>query len=86
MKVGTGYIAFGGTQTVAPTIDHFCALVENYGPAEMRKTLGPRALSGVFLECPAPDHRAVWSGRVAIEHDLTRGERHAVVAPIRVAV
>jgi catechol 2,3-dioxygenase-like lactoylglutathione lyase family enzyme len=39
VKVGTGYFAFGGNTTAAPSIDHFCALVEDYRPAEMRKTL-----------------------------------------------
>jgi catechol 2,3-dioxygenase-like lactoylglutathione lyase family enzyme len=39
VKLGTGYIAFGGNPTVTPSIDHFCALVENYQPQEMRKNL-----------------------------------------------
>src|ERR1700733_12460338 len=39
IKLGTGYLAFGGNQTAAPNIDHFCALVENYQPQEMRKSL-----------------------------------------------
>ena len=39
VKLGTGYLAFGGNQTATPFIDHFCALVENYQPQEMRKSL-----------------------------------------------
>jgi catechol 2,3-dioxygenase-like lactoylglutathione lyase family enzyme len=39
VKLGTGYIAFGGNQSATPSIDHFCALIENYQPPEMRKTL-----------------------------------------------
>jgi catechol 2,3-dioxygenase-like lactoylglutathione lyase family enzyme len=39
VKLGTGYIAFGGNQTASPSIDHFCTLIENYQPQEMRKTL-----------------------------------------------
>jgi catechol 2,3-dioxygenase-like lactoylglutathione lyase family enzyme len=39
VKLGAGYLAFGGNQTVSPSIDHFCTLVENYQPPEMRKTL-----------------------------------------------
>src|SRR5579863_1187887 len=39
VKLGTGYIAFGGNATASPSIDHFCALVENYQPQEMRKNL-----------------------------------------------
>jgi catechol 2,3-dioxygenase-like lactoylglutathione lyase family enzyme len=39
VKLGTGYIAFGGNATATPSIDHFCALIENYQPPEMRKSL-----------------------------------------------
>jgi catechol 2,3-dioxygenase-like lactoylglutathione lyase family enzyme len=39
VKLGAGYIAFGGNATASPSIDHFCALVENYQPQEMRKSL-----------------------------------------------
>ncbi|MGP0076780.1 MAG: VOC family protein [Bryobacteraceae bacterium] len=39
VKLGAGYLAFGGNQTATPNIDHFCALVENYQPQEMRKNL-----------------------------------------------
>jgi catechol 2,3-dioxygenase-like lactoylglutathione lyase family enzyme len=39
VKLGTGYVAFGGNQTVTPSIDHFCVLIENYQPPEMRKSL-----------------------------------------------
>jgi catechol 2,3-dioxygenase-like lactoylglutathione lyase family enzyme len=39
VKLGTGYVAFGGNATVSPSIDHFCVLIENYQPQEMRKSL-----------------------------------------------
>jgi catechol 2,3-dioxygenase-like lactoylglutathione lyase family enzyme len=39
VKLGTGYIAFGGNQAATPSIDHFCVLMENYQPPEMRKSL-----------------------------------------------
>jgi catechol 2,3-dioxygenase-like lactoylglutathione lyase family enzyme len=39
IKLGTGYIAFGGNQSATPSIDHFCVLIENYQPPEMRKSL-----------------------------------------------
>ena len=43
VRLGTSYIAFGGiTATTAnqqPRIDHFCALVKDYQPQEMRKAL-----------------------------------------------
>jgi catechol 2,3-dioxygenase-like lactoylglutathione lyase family enzyme len=39
VKLGAGYAAFGGNPSVSPSIDHFCALVENYQPQEMRKSL-----------------------------------------------
>jgi catechol 2,3-dioxygenase-like lactoylglutathione lyase family enzyme len=43
VRLGTSYIAFGGfnasAQNPQPRIDHFCALVQNYNPQEMRKAL-----------------------------------------------
>ncbi len=39
VKLGTGYLAFGGKPDAVPSLDHFCALIENYQPAEMRKSL-----------------------------------------------
>jgi catechol 2,3-dioxygenase-like lactoylglutathione lyase family enzyme len=39
VKLGTGYLAVGGNQNVAPNIDHFCALVPDLRPQEMRKSL-----------------------------------------------
>ena len=39
VKIGTAYLAFGGNQTSSPSIDHFCALIENYQPQEMRSSL-----------------------------------------------
>jgi len=50
VKLGTGYIAFGGNAAASPSIDHFCALVENYQAPEMRKTL---EAAGVTLS-PGP--------------------------------
>lgn len=39
VRLGTGYLAFGGNKTATPTIDHFCALVDDYRPQELRKEL-----------------------------------------------
>jgi catechol 2,3-dioxygenase-like lactoylglutathione lyase family enzyme len=43
VRLGTSYIAFGGAganaQNAQPRIDHFCALVQDYKPQEMRKAL-----------------------------------------------
>jgi catechol 2,3-dioxygenase-like lactoylglutathione lyase family enzyme len=41
VRMGTAYIAFGGTPATdpAPKIDHFCALVKDYKPDEMRATI-----------------------------------------------
>jgi catechol 2,3-dioxygenase-like lactoylglutathione lyase family enzyme len=39
VRTGISYIAFGGNPEMPPHIDHFCALVEDYKPQEMRKTL-----------------------------------------------
>ncbi len=41
VRMGTAYIAFGGTPATdaTPKIDHFCALVKNYKPDEMRAAL-----------------------------------------------
>jgi catechol 2,3-dioxygenase-like lactoylglutathione lyase family enzyme len=39
VRTGISYIAFGGGTDMPPRIDHFCALVENYKPQEMRKSL-----------------------------------------------
>jgi catechol 2,3-dioxygenase-like lactoylglutathione lyase family enzyme len=52
-KIGISYIAFGGIATNAPSpkprIDHFCALVQDYKPADMRKVLEE---SGVTMSGP----------------------------------
>jgi catechol 2,3-dioxygenase-like lactoylglutathione lyase family enzyme len=45
VKLGAGYLAFGGNQTATPSIDHFCALIENYQPPEMRKRLEAAGVS-----------------------------------------
>ncbi|HXE65117.1 MAG TPA: VOC family protein [Bryobacteraceae bacterium] len=41
VRMGTAYIAFGGTSETspAPRIDHFCALVKDYKPDEMRAAI-----------------------------------------------
>src|SRR5579862_6010428 len=39
VRTGISYIAFGGGADMPPRIDHFCALVENYKPQEMRKSM-----------------------------------------------
>ena len=41
VRMGTAYIAFGGTPATDPTpkIDHFCALVKDYKPDEMRAAI-----------------------------------------------
>ena len=39
VRTGISYIAFGGSTDKTARIDHFCALVEDYKPQEMRKTL-----------------------------------------------
>lgn len=58
VKLGTGYIAFGTNANVSPSIDHFCALVENYQAAEMRKSLeaaGVTMSPGAFGMALDPD-------------------------------
>ncbi len=49
VRVGTSYIAFGGiapnAQNTQPRIDHFCALVRDYKPQEMRKALDEAGIS-----------------------------------------
>src|SRR5579872_4465170 len=41
VRTGIAYLAFGGVTQNSPTpkVDHFCALVEDYKPQEMHKTL-----------------------------------------------
>lgn len=41
VRMGSAYIAFGGTPATDPTpkIDHFCALVKDYKPDEMRAAI-----------------------------------------------
>jgi catechol 2,3-dioxygenase-like lactoylglutathione lyase family enzyme len=39
VRFGTSYAAFGGSSAVTPKIDHFCALVKDYKPQEMRKAV-----------------------------------------------
>lgn len=39
VKLGVGYVAIGGNATAPAKIDHVCALVEDYNPQEMAKSL-----------------------------------------------
>ena len=39
VRTGISYIAFGGSTDITAKIDHFCALVQDYKPQEMRKSL-----------------------------------------------
>jgi catechol 2,3-dioxygenase-like lactoylglutathione lyase family enzyme len=58
VKLGTGYLAFGGNATAAPSIDHFCALVVDYQAQEMRKNLegaGVTMSPGAFGMALDPD-------------------------------
>ena len=59
VRMGTAYIAFGGTATPdAPTkIDHFCALVKDYKPDEMRAAIekAGMTMSGGRLGMPTDD-------------------------------
>jgi catechol 2,3-dioxygenase-like lactoylglutathione lyase family enzyme len=45
VMAGTAYLAFGGSATVTPLVDHFCALVHDYRGREM----GPR-LQGMGIQ------------------------------------
>ena len=58
VKLGTGYLAFGGKPDVTASIDHFCTLIENYQPQEMRKSLeaaGVTVGAGPFGMATDPD-------------------------------
>jgi catechol 2,3-dioxygenase-like lactoylglutathione lyase family enzyme len=58
VKLGTGYLAFGGKPDVTASIDHFCTLIENYQPQEMRKSLeaaGVTVGAGAFGMATDPD-------------------------------
>jgi catechol 2,3-dioxygenase-like lactoylglutathione lyase family enzyme len=44
-RIGTSYIAFGGDAIAPPRIDHFCALVQDYNPQEIRKSLDAAGIS-----------------------------------------
>src|SRR5262245_36265455 len=39
LRVVTRYLAFRGNKPSTPSIDHSCALVDNYRPAETRKAM-----------------------------------------------
>ena len=43
VKLGTGYLAFGGNKDSVPSIDHFCALVDGYKQGELRTLLVDKA-------------------------------------------
>ena len=47
VRMGTAYIAFGGAPQTDPTpkIDHFCALVKDYKPDEMRAAIEKAGIS-----------------------------------------
>lgn len=56
VKLGVGYVAIGGNATAPAKIDHVCALVENYNPQEMRKSLEESGLkTGAVGMVPDPD-------------------------------
>jgi catechol 2,3-dioxygenase-like lactoylglutathione lyase family enzyme len=44
VMAGTAYLAFGGSATATPFIDHFCALVHDYRGREMRPVLEARGI------------------------------------------
>ena len=44
VMAGTAYLAFGGSATVTPLVDHFCALVHDYRGREMRPVLEGRGI------------------------------------------
>ncbi|HTR39181.1 MAG TPA: hypothetical protein VMH80_25065 [Bryobacteraceae bacterium] len=52
VRMGSAYIAFGGTrgEDTTPQIDHFCALVKDYKPDEMRAAIENRDLNGLTIE------------------------------------
>lgn len=39
VKLGSGYLGFGGNPNVAASVDHFCVLVRDLRPPELRKSL-----------------------------------------------
>lgn len=47
VRMGSAYLAFGGIKSPndPPVIDHFCALVKDYKPAEMRQALEAAGIS-----------------------------------------
>jgi catechol 2,3-dioxygenase-like lactoylglutathione lyase family enzyme len=56
VKLGVGYIAIGGNPNAPAKIDHVCALVENYDPQAMRKSLEEAGLkTGAAGMIPDPD-------------------------------
>jgi catechol 2,3-dioxygenase-like lactoylglutathione lyase family enzyme len=45
VKLGVGYVAIGGNATAPAKIDHVCALVQDYKPDEMRKSVEEAGLT-----------------------------------------
>jgi glyoxylase I family protein len=45
VTTGIAYLAFGGSTTTPPRIDHYCALVEDYRGQEMRKLLEDQGIA-----------------------------------------
>jgi len=45
VTTGISYLAFGGSTTTPPRIDHYCALVEDYRGQEMRKALEDQGIA-----------------------------------------
>jgi len=45
VRFGTAYAAFGGSASVTPKIDHFCALIKDYKAQEMRPVLAEAGIS-----------------------------------------
>jgi catechol 2,3-dioxygenase-like lactoylglutathione lyase family enzyme len=45
VTAGISYLAFGGSTTIQPKVDHFCALVHDYRAPEMRKLLEAQGIA-----------------------------------------
>lgn len=45
VTTGIAYLAFGGSTTTPPRIDHYCALVEDYRGQDMRKALEDQGIA-----------------------------------------
>jgi catechol 2,3-dioxygenase-like lactoylglutathione lyase family enzyme len=49
VMAGTAYLAFGGSASVTPLVDHFCALVQDYRGREMRPALEARGIQSAGI-------------------------------------